>query len=77
MDGLELLRNLRQSGNNIPFIMFTGKGREEEVEKKRAEDKLAEVEKERQIILDSVPAMMFFKDRDSNFIYVNKRLADV
>jgi len=57
--------------------MFTGKGREEEVEKKRAEDKLAEVEKERQIILDSVPAMMFFKDRDSNFIYVNKRLADV
>jgi PAS domain S-box-containing protein len=29
MDGLELLQNLRQSGNNIPFIMFTGKGREE------------------------------------------------
>jgi len=110
MDGLELLQNLRQSGNNIPFIMFTGKGREEVamealnkganhylqkgvdiesmfgtlahaikevVEKKRAEDKLAEVEKERQIILDSVPAMIFFKDRDSNFIYVNKLLADV
>jgi PAS domain S-box-containing protein len=29
MDGLEFLRDLRQSGNMIPFIMFTGKGREE------------------------------------------------
>jgi len=110
MDGLEFLQNLRRGGNNIPFIVFTGKGREEvamealnkganhylqkggdvkslfgtlahvikeEVEKKRAEDKLAEVEKERQIILDSVPAMIFFKDRDGKFIYVNKLLAEV
>jgi PAS domain S-box-containing protein len=29
MDGLELLKTLRTSGNKIPFIMFTGKGREE------------------------------------------------
>ena len=29
IDGLEFLQNLRQSGNKIPFIMFTGKGREE------------------------------------------------
>jgi len=28
-DGLDLLRTLRTSGNMIPFIMFTGKGREE------------------------------------------------
>jgi len=28
-DGLEFLKELRDSGNNIPFIMFTGKGREE------------------------------------------------
>ena len=27
-DGLEFLRELRESGNNIPFILFTGKGRE-------------------------------------------------
>jgi len=27
--GLQFLRELRDSGNNIPFIMFTGKGREE------------------------------------------------
>jgi signal transduction histidine kinase len=27
-DGLEFLRELRESGNNIPFIVFTGKGRE-------------------------------------------------
>ncbi len=29
MDGLELLKTLREEGNDIPFIIFTGKGREE------------------------------------------------
>jgi PAS domain S-box-containing protein len=28
-DGLEFLKQLREKGNNIPFIIFTGKGREE------------------------------------------------
>jgi DNA-binding response OmpR family regulator len=28
-NGLEFLKELRNGGNNIPFIMFTGKGREE------------------------------------------------
>jgi PAS domain S-box-containing protein len=28
-DGLEFLRELRDAGNNIPFVMFTGRGREE------------------------------------------------
>ncbi len=28
-DGLDFLKELRESGNNVPFIMFTGKGREE------------------------------------------------
>jgi PAS domain S-box-containing protein len=31
MDGLAFLRSLRESGNDIPFILFTGKGREEVV----------------------------------------------
>ncbi|UUX93472.1 response regulator [Methanoplanus endosymbiosus] len=29
MDGIEFLKNIRGSGNNIPFIIFTGKGSEE------------------------------------------------
>jgi len=29
MDGIDFLKTLRESGNNIPFIIFTGKGREE------------------------------------------------
>lgn len=29
MDGIELLRRVRTSGNDIPFILFTGRGREE------------------------------------------------
>ncbi|MFA4848553.1 MAG: PAS domain S-box protein [Methanoregula sp.] len=31
MDGIEFLKKVRASGNNIPFILFTGKGREEVV----------------------------------------------
>ena len=31
MNGIEFLRQVRQSGNIIPFIIFTGKGREEVV----------------------------------------------
>lgn len=29
MDGLDLLKKLRENGDDIPFILFTGKGREE------------------------------------------------
>jgi DNA-binding response OmpR family regulator len=28
-DGLEFLKELREEGNTVPFIVFTGKGREE------------------------------------------------
>lgn len=28
-NGLDFLKELRDRGNNIPFILFTGKGREE------------------------------------------------
>ena len=31
MDGIEFLREIRGSGNTIPFILFTGRGREEVV----------------------------------------------
>ena len=31
MDGIELLKQVRRSGNTIPFILFTGRGREEVV----------------------------------------------
>lgn len=31
MDGIQLIRKLREDGNDIPFIIFTGKGREEAV----------------------------------------------
>ena len=29
MDGIEFLKKVRSSGNTIPFILFTGRGREE------------------------------------------------
>jgi len=29
MDGIEFLKKVRSSGNPIPFIIFTGRGREE------------------------------------------------
>ena len=109
MDGLELFRHLRENGNTIPFIMFTGKGREEvamealnqganyylqkdgnieylygnlaeaikeKVEQKRTADKIAGLEKEHQIVLDSVPAMIFHVDSNGNYVYVNRLFAE-
>jgi PAS domain S-box-containing protein len=108
MDGLELFQHLRENGNTIPFIMFTGKGREEvamealnrganyylqkdgnieylygnlaeaikeKVEQKRTADKIAELEEERQIVLDSVPAVIFHVDSNGNYVYVNRLFA--
>ena len=31
MDGIAFLKQLREAGNTIPFIIFTGKGREDAV----------------------------------------------
>jgi PAS domain S-box-containing protein len=31
MNGIEFLKNVRKTGNTVPFILFTGKGREEVV----------------------------------------------
>ena len=31
MDGIEFLKRVRASGNTIPFILFTGRGREDVV----------------------------------------------
>jgi DNA-binding response OmpR family regulator len=102
MDGLEFLQNLRENGNTIPFIMLTGKGREEVtiealnrgadhylhkgrdleslyrtlnhvirevVEKTRAKDKLAAIEREHQILLNSLPLNIFHINRDGEFVH--------
>jgi len=45
-------------------------------ERKQAEDKVRESEKEHQTILDSVPVGIFHMDANSTFIHVNKALAE-
>lgn len=42
-----------------------------------AEKKLEEQQKEQQVIFDSLPAWVFYKDKKNNFVRVNKALADV
>jgi len=109
MNGLEFLQNLRASGDKIPFIMFTGRGREEVAiealnkganhylqkggditslyktlahviielaDRKRAEEKVVEIEKEHQIILDALPLNIFHINRDNKFVHVNEVLAE-
>lgn len=46
-------------------------------ELKEKEKELAKMEKEMEIILDSVPAFIFYKDTENRFIRINKTLADV
>jgi PAS domain S-box-containing protein len=45
-------------------------------ERKRMEKALQRQQEEQQIILDSVPAMIFFKDTENRFVRVNKTLAE-
>jgi len=108
-DGLQFLKELRQKGNNIPFIIFTGKGREEVVIKalnlgadhyenkngdpetvyselshdiinavrtRRAEQELRIQREELQVILDSMPAKIWYKDRNNRLVRVNKAFAE-
>jgi PAS domain S-box-containing protein len=44
--------------------------------RKQAEEALQRQEEELQIILDSVPAMIFYKDKENRFIQTNKALAE-
>ena len=46
-------------------------------ERKQAEKELQRQREELQMILDSVPAMIFYKDNQDRFIKVNKALAEV
>ncbi len=45
-------------------------------ERKRAEEELHRHREELQIIMDSVPAMIFYKDKENRFIQTNKALAE-
>ena len=108
-DGLQFLEELRRKGNSIPFIVFTGKGREEVVIKalnmgadhyenkngdpetvyselshdiigavrtRRAEQELRIQREELQVILDSMPAKIWYKDRNNRLVRVNKAFAE-
>ncbi len=45
-------------------------------ERKLAENSLKKLQEEQQIILDHIPAWVFFKDTENRFIHVNKTFAD-
>ncbi|MGA2330776.1 MAG: PAS domain S-box protein [Syntrophales bacterium] len=45
-------------------------------ERKQVEDKLKELQADQQIILDSVPALIFYKDKENRFIRVNRALTE-
>ena len=44
---------------------------------KQAEEEILQQREEQQIILDSVPAMIFYKDKENRFLRVNQNLANV
>jgi PAS domain S-box-containing protein len=46
-------------------------------ERKKAEAMLKKQQEEQQIILDSVPAWIFYKDKENRFIRVNKSFAEI
>jgi len=112
MDGLELLKAIREDDRKIPVIIKTGQGNEEvareafilgvsdyfikdissfaqkekvinsirkaieirlsDEAKRKAEEALKKKQEELQTILDSAPAMIFYKDKANRFIRINK-----
>jgi len=46
-------------------------------EHKAAEEALRQMSNEQEVILDSMPAMIFYKDKENRFLRVNKVLADI
>ena len=67
---LSLLRD--SSGEDTGMVGFSA----DITERKRAEKALVESEENLNIIFDSVPGLIFYKDRENNFIKVNRALAD-
>ena len=49
---------------------------EDITKRKRAEKALQRQQEEQQVILDSVPAMIFYKDTDNRFVQVNKAVTE-
>jgi PAS domain S-box-containing protein len=60
--------------DGAPLFLATGI---DITERKQAEKELQRQREELQMILDSVPAMIFYKDKNDRFIKVNKALAEV
>lgn len=70
------------SANGAPVRRSDPEGDDEElrsarVEAQRAEAALARQREELEIILDSTPAFIFYKDRENRFLWVNRAFAEV
>ena len=107
-NGLAFLMELRRKGDNTPFVVFTGRGREEVaiealnlgangyfvksgapetiygelargilrvVQKKKASDSLCESERMAKTLLETLPQKVFFKDRNSVYVFCNENYA--
>ncbi len=60
-----------ENGNIAQVIEITT----DVTERRRAEEKLREIAEEQSILLDALPAMIFWIDRDGRFVRVNERFA--
>ena len=67
------MRFLRDDDGNIVGILGVSRNT---TDRKRMEESLKESEENLTIIFDSVPGLIFYKDRENNFIKVNRALAD-
>ncbi len=61
-----------QNGNPAGIVVFA----RDITEQKKVEEELRQKTKEQEILLNTIPAMVFFKDRQSRYISVNKATAD-
>lgn len=75
LDGLNGSENKRIYKDGV---LIGGFGITQDItERKQAEETLKKSHEEMQIILDSSPILIFFKDRENRMVHVNKTLAEI
>jgi PAS domain S-box-containing protein len=58
---------------NFKLLLSVG---EDVTKRKELEDEVIKEKEEQQIILDSIPALIFYKDKENHFIHVNNAFAE-
>jgi len=77
--GMSVLRSPK-TGEKIGYLVQlvdTSKRKKLEMKLQESQEKYRQISSEFEMIMDAIPALVFYKDRNGNYIHVNEFVADV